>query len=163
MQTFHIKQKFWSLGGKFDIKDAFGSPRYQVEGSFLKIPKQFTVTDMSGCEISRITKKVFSFLPTFDVSMVNGQRFQIVKEFTFLKPRYRIDNFNMTVEGNFWEMNFKLYQASQLVAEISQEWFKMTSTYAVTVIDDEYTDMVISLVIAIDTIKENQASRNASS
>lgn len=35
MRRFEIKQKFWSLAGKFDILDEGGRLAYQVQGSFL--------------------------------------------------------------------------------------------------------------------------------
>lgn len=43
MRRFEIKQKFWSLAGKFDILDEGGRLAYQVQGSFLKLFKEFTI------------------------------------------------------------------------------------------------------------------------
>ena len=43
MRTFHVKQKFRIGGERFDIKDDRGEIAYQVEGSFFKIPKTFTI------------------------------------------------------------------------------------------------------------------------
>lgn len=161
-QVFEIKQGFFSLGGKFAIKDTFGISQYHVEGSFLQIPKEFLITDMSGNLISRITKKFLSLLPQFSVELSDGTQFQIVKELTFFKARYRIDNLNLTVQGDFWDMNFDLYQGSQLIARISQEWLQLTSTYHVEVYDEAFNDLVISLVIAIDCVKADRAAAASS-
>ncbi len=60
MKHFEIKQKMWLLGGKFTISDDLGITAYQVEGSFLQIPKNFTITDMQGRVISHIEKQVFT-------------------------------------------------------------------------------------------------------
>jgi uncharacterized protein YxjI len=49
------------------------------------------------------------------------------------------------------------------VAQISQRWLKINSTYDIDVFDDQYADAVISLVIAIDYVKAQQARSNASS
>lgn len=43
MRKFEISQKFWSLAGKFDIFDEDSRLAYQVQGSFLKLFKEFTI------------------------------------------------------------------------------------------------------------------------
>lgn len=154
MKTFQIKQKMWSLGGKFTITDELGIPTYQVEGSFFKIPKTFSITDMQGNLVSRIDKQFMTFLPKFDVVLADGTSFTIKKEFTFFKPRYSIEGLGIDVQGDFWDMNFHLTQNGQEVARISQEWLRLSSTYRIEVYDNQYADLVISLVIAIDYVKE---------
>ncbi|MGT2911272.1 LURP-one-related/scramblase family protein [Streptococcus cameli] len=163
MKQFRIKQKMWSLGGSFDIQDENGQLAYQVEGSFFKIPKSFTIYDPKGQVISRIEKQFFTFLPKFDVQLAGGQPFTIRKEFTFFKPRYQIDNLGLTIQGDFWDMNFDLLQNGRVVAQISQEWLRLTSTYNITVFDDSLADLVLSLVIAIDYVKEQEAAASAAS
>lgn len=163
VRQFEIKQKFWSLGGKFTIKDDLGMPAYEVTGSFLEIPKTFTVSDNSGQTVSRIEKKFFTFLPQFTVRLSNGQSFVLKKEFTWFKPRYSLSGLNMTVQGDWWDMNFTLSQNGRKIAEIKQSWLAMTSTYQVTVLDDAYADLVISLVVAIDYVKEQEAAAANSS
>ena len=59
MVQYQIKQKFWSLGGKFKIMDNAGNLAYYVQGSFMKIPKQFTITKPDGAQVSRIKKVLF--------------------------------------------------------------------------------------------------------
>ena len=72
MRTYQVKQKFRLGGERFDIKDELGNVEYQVEGSFLKIPKTFTIYDKNGQEVSHITKKPISLLPKFVVELKDG-------------------------------------------------------------------------------------------
>ncbi len=72
MRTYQVKQKFRLGGERFDIKDELGNVEYQVEGSFLKIPKTFTIYDKNGQEVSQITKKTVSLLPKFVVELKDG-------------------------------------------------------------------------------------------
>ncbi|MGT2924460.1 LURP-one-related/scramblase family protein [Streptococcus caviae] len=153
-KEFKIKEKMWSMAGKFTISDELGIDCYQVEGSLFKIPKTFTVKDMMGNLVSKIEKRVFAFPAAFDVSMANGESFTIRKELTLFKPRYSIDHLGITVQGSFWDMDFELLHEGQVIARISQEWFKLASTYNIQVYDEAYSDLVISLVIAIDYVKE---------
>ena len=79
MRTYQVKQKFRLGGERFDIKDELGNVEYQVEGSFLKIPKTFTIYDNNGQEVSRIVKKTISLLPKFVVELKDGDRFLSIK------------------------------------------------------------------------------------
>lgn len=162
MKRFQVKEKMWSLGGRFTISDQSGMPAYQVDGSFLKIPKTFTITDMSGRLVSRIRKQFMTFLPKFDVCLADGSCFTLRKELTFFKSRYRIDNLGLVVRGGFWDMDFELFQGDQRIASISQEWLRLTSTYNISVFEETYADLVISLVIAIDYVKEMEAGTSSS-
>ena len=54
MRTFLVKQKFRLGGERFDIKDDRGNISYQVEGSFFKIPKTFTIYDADNQKVSEI-------------------------------------------------------------------------------------------------------------
>lgn len=163
MTTYQIKQKFWSLGGKFEITDSAGNLAYYVEGSFLKIPKHFIITKPDGSRVSKIQKVMWQILPKFDVELANGESFRIAKALTVFKSHYTIENLGLDIQGNFWDMDFELTQNGYPIARVSQEWLKIHSTYNIEVDDDRYSDIVISLVIAIDYVKEQQAVSSSSS
>ena len=57
MKTYLVKQKFRMGGERFTINNDLGMVEYRVEGSFMKIPKTFTVFDVEGREVSHITKE----------------------------------------------------------------------------------------------------------
>ena len=48
----------------------------------------------------------------------------------------------------------------QLIAEIRKELFHLTSTYNVTVLEDAYADLVISLCVAIDYVEMLESQSN---
>lgn len=154
MKTYLVKQKFRLGGERFDIKNDLGMVEYQVEGSFLKIPKTFTVFDVEGQKVSHITKKPFSLLPQFTVELEDGSSFFIRKKLTLLRDKYDISNLGLRIEGNIWDLDFKLLDdRDQLVAEISKQVFTLTSTYQVSVYEEEYANLVISLCLAIDYVE----------
>lgn len=161
MRRFLVKQKFRLGGERFDIKDEMGNVAYQVEGSFFKIPKTFTVFDVEGQKVSHITKKPFSLLPQFTVELADGSSFFIRKKLTLLRDKYDIFNLGLRIEGNIWDLDFKLLDdRDQLVAEISKQVFTLTSTYQVTVYDESYADLVISLCVAIDYVEMLERDSN---
>ena len=159
MKTYLVKQKFRFGGEKFDIKDDRGNIEYQVEGSFLKIPKTFTIYDDKGEVVSQIQKTVLTFLPQFEIQLRNGSSFYIRKKFTFLRDKYEFDNLGLRIEGNIWDLEFRLLDAQgQVIAEISKELLHLMSTYQVVVYEDAYADLVISLCVAIDYVEALESS-----
>ena len=161
MKTFLVKQKFRLGGERFDIKDDRGVVNYQVEGSFFQIPKTFTIYDAYGEQISEISKEFFTLLPRFTIQLRNGSNFVIRKKLTLWRDKYEFDNLGLRIEGNIWDLNFKLLDdRDQLVAEIQKEIFHLTSTYNVTVYEDSYADLVISLCVAIDYVEMLESQSN---
>jgi len=161
MKTFLVKQKFRLGGERFDIKDDRGVVNYQVEGSFFQIPKTFTIYDAYGEQVSEISKEFFTLLPRFNIQLRDGSNFVIRKKLTFWRDRYEFDDLDLRIEGNIWDLNFKLLDdRDQLVAEIRKEIFHLTSTYTVTVYEDSYADLVISLCVAIDYVEMLESQSN---
>ena len=161
MKTFLVKQKFRLGGERFDIKDDRGVVNYQVEGSFFQIPKTFTVYDAYGEQVSEISKEFFTLLPRFTIQLRDGSNFVIRKKLTFWRDKYEFDDLGLRIEGNIWDLNFKLLDdRDQLVAEIQKEIFHLTSTYTVTVYEDSYADLVISLCVAIDYVEMLESQSN---
>ncbi len=161
MKTFLVKQKFRLGGERFDIKDDRGVVNYQVDGSFFQIPKTFTIYDAYGEQVSEISKEFFTLLPRFNIQLRDGSNFVIRKKLTFWRDRYEFDDLDLRIEGNIWDLNFKLLDdRDQLVAEIRKEIFHLTSTYTVTVYEDSYADLVISLCVAIDYVEMLESQSN---
>mgnify|MGYP000978459474 CR=1 FL=1 len=161
MKTFLVKQKFRLGGERFDIKDDRGVVNYQVEGSFFQIPKTFTIYDAYSEQVSEISKEFFTLLPRFTIQLRNGSNFVIRKKLTFFRDKYEFDNLGLRIEGNIWDLNFKLLDdRDQVIAEIRKEIFHLTSTYTVTVYEDSYADLIISLCVAIDYVEMLESQSN---
>lgn len=161
MRSFLVKQRFRLGGERFDIKDELGNIAYQVEGSFFKLPKTFTIYAAAGEQISEISKEMVTFMPRFEIQLSNGDSFYIRKKLTFFKDKYEFDNLGLRIEGNVWDLNFKLLDyLDQVIAEIAKELFHLTSTYSVTVYDESYADLVISLCVAIDYLEMLERDSN---
>ena len=154
MRRFLVKQKFRLGGERFDIKDEMGNVAYQVEGSFFKIPKTFTIFDNSGEQVSEISKEMLTFMPRFEIQLSNGDSFYIRKKLTFFRDKYEFDNLGLRIEGDIWDWDFKLLDdRDQVIEEISKEFIRLTSTYNLTVYEDSYADLVVSLCVAIDYVE----------
>lgn len=162
MKQLYIKQKVFSLSGKFTVKDQLENDIYYVEGSFMQIPKTFSIMNTTREEIALITKKVFSFLPTFFVEVNGREVLAIKKEFSFFKPRYTIDAAGIEVQGNWWDMDFQVFQQGKVIGKVTKEWFTWGDSYKVEILEDEMEAIMIALVVAIDCVKADEAAATAS-
>jgi len=161
MKELYIKQKVFSLSGKFTVIDQQENDVYYVEGSFMQFPKTFSILNTTRDEVALITKKMLSFLPKFFVE-VNGQEvLTIKKEFSFLKARYTIDAAGIEVQGNWWDMNFQVLQQGEVIGQVNKEWFTWGDSYKVQILNEEMETIIIALVIAIDCVKADQAAASS--
>lgn len=161
MRQLYIKQKVFSLSGKFTVKDQQEKDIYYVEGSFMQVPKTFSIMNTARDEVALITKKVFSFLPKFLVEVNGREVLTIKKEFSFLKARYTIDAAGIEVHGNWWDMDFQVLQHGKIVGKVGKEWFTWGDSYKVQIIDEEMETIIIALVVAIDCVKADQAAASS--
>lgn len=153
MKQLYIKQKVFSIGEKFTVKDEREQDVYIVEGSFMRIPKTFTIMNAGGREVALITKKVFSLLPRFFVEVGGREVLTIQKELSFFKARYSIDSADIEVHGNWWDMDFQILQRGAVVGEVSKKWFTWGDSYSVQVLNEELEAVIVAIVVAIDCVK----------
>ena len=93
---------------------------------FFKIPKTFTIYDANGEQVSQISKEILTLLPRFEIQLRDGSSFVIRKKLTFWRDKYEFDNLGLRIEGNIWDLNFKLLDdRDQLIAEIKKELFHL--------------------------------------
>ena len=163
MRQLYIKQKVFSLSGKFTVKDQREKDVYYVEGSFMQIPKTFSIMNTTRAEVALITKKVFTFLPKFYVKVNGREVLTIKKELSFFKARYTIDGAGIEVHGNWWDMEFQVLQHGKVIGKVSKEWFTWGDSYKVEIMDEEMETMMIALVVAIDCVKADQAAASSAS
>ncbi|WP_342535914.1 LURP-one-related family protein [Sporosarcina sp. FSL K6-3508] len=163
MKQLYIKQKVFSMSGKFTVKDQTEKDVYYVEGSFMKVPKTYSIKNSEMNEVALITKKRFSFMPTFFVETENREMVTIKKQFTFLKAKYTIDAAGLEVRGNWWDMNFEVLQNGEVIGAVDKEWFTWGDSYQIEIMKEEMEILLVALVIAIDCAKADQAAASSGS
>lgn len=154
----YIKQKVFSLKDKFRIYDAAENEHFHAESDFFTLGKKLHLMNNNGEEVSFIHQKVLSFLPRYFIS-VNGEDVaEVVKKFTFAKPKYEISGLNWSVSGNFFAHDYVIEGPSGRIANISKQWMTWGDTYEIDIVNDADTIMVLSVVLVIDAIMAQQAA-----
>ena len=148
----YIKQKVFSWGDRFTVKDAEGSDRYYVEGEVFSWGKKLHVYDRSENEVAFIQQKVFSFLPTYHVFMNGSQAAEIVKEFSFFKPYYTISGPGWEAAGKFMFHDYEITRGEFPVASIQKEWMTWGDCYELDVPDPRNEVLALAVVLTIDCV-----------
>jgi Uncharacterized conserved protein len=142
--------------------DETGSDKYFVEGEFFSWGKKLHVSDIDGNEVAFIQQKVFSFLPKFYVFINGDQIAEIVKEFTFFRPRYSIDGLGWEIEGSFMAHDYRITKFGNPIVAIHKEWMTWGDCYELDIADKQDEIVALSVVLAIDCVMAAEASSASS-
>lgn len=152
-----FKQRLFSWFDSYDIYGEAGEIRYTVKGQ-LSWGHCLKVFDSHGKEVGTVRERVLSFLPKFEIYL--GERYFgcIKKEFSFFKPRFSIDFNGWSVEGSFFEWDYRVLSSDgREIASVSKELFNWTDTYVIDVVDPDDALYALMLVLAIDAEKCSRA------
>lgn len=159
----YMREKVFSWRNRFYIKDEQGQDRYYVEGELFTLGKKLHIYDMSGFEVAFVQEKFFSFLHRFYVLIEGRQVAEIVKEFTFLKPKYSVNGPGWEMEGSFWEHDYTISGGRGRVADIHKVWMSWGDSYEIDFGQTGDEVLVLAVVLAIDAVMEDTAHAAAAS
>lgn len=159
--VYLIREKVFSFGDKFTIKDIHGNDVYQVEGQVFSFGNKLRLYSMDGYEVAYIEQKLFKFLPEYHIYMNGNDVALVKKEFGFFTQRINIDSDfgNFEIEGDIFAHSFEVYKNGQPVAGISKAVFSFGDTYEVDISDFENQPFILALVIAVDQIFHDDKKR----
>lgn len=149
-----MKQKLFSWGDDFLIKDESGRDAFFVDGKAFSLGNQLSFQDMAGNELAFIKQKLFAWGPTYEIYR-EGQLYAIIKKelFTLFKCRFTVDvpgPDDLEAEGDFMDHEYAFTRRGQRVAEVSKQWFSWTDTYGVDIAEGEDDVLIIASTVVID-------------
>ena len=153
----YIKEKVFTWGDQFTVRDEYGNDKYLVEGEVFTWGKKLHVYDLAGNEVAFIKQEVWSFLPRYYVFCGEEQVAEIRKEFSFLFLRYRIDGLNWDIQGEFLAHEYEITQNGCSIARISKEWMTWGDSYELDIQDPADEIVALAVVLTIDCVTESDS------
>jgi len=148
-----FKQRFFTWFDSYDIYDENDVPVFSVEGQ-LSWGHCLHIYDQQHQHIGTIKEEIFTFLPKFNMYVYDQYIGRIYKEFTFFKPIYHIECNGWTIEGNWLEWDYQIFDENhKLIATISKELFHWTDTYILDIVHPQDALYVLMIVLSIDAEK----------
>jgi len=151
---YKIKQKVFSIGASFNIKNEFDEDVYSIKGEVFTLGRKLRLYDLKGNELVYIEQEVFNFLPVYKI-YIDGEIAAIVKKkFTLFRTEFLIEGNGREyiLEGDFFAHEYRILTENGQVASISKEWFTFGDTYGVEISDSENHPFLLALVIVLDQV-----------
>jgi len=153
-----FRQRFFSWFDSYDIYDEAGDTVYVVKGE-LAWGHLLRIYDARGHEVGHIKEKVLSWLPRFEMYVGNCYIGCIDKEFTFIRPKFRMDYRGWRVDGDWFGWDYTILDsAGHGIASVSKEVWNWTDTYVMDIRDPQDGLYVLMLTLAIDAEKCSRRS-----
>jgi uncharacterized protein YxjI len=158
-----MKQKFWSWGDDFVIRDDQGRDVFLVDGRAFSWGDKLSLQDMSGVERAFIRQKLLSWGPTYEIES-QGRLVAMVKKqlFTLFRCKFTVDvpgPDDLEAQGDFLDHEYTFERGERVVASVSKQWFKWTDTYGVDVADGEDV-LVLASAVVIDMVCHQESKQH---
>ena len=155
--NFYMKQRVFSWKDRFEIYDDAGNVRYYVEGEVFTFGKKLHVMDANGNEVVFVHEKVWSMFPRYYIDRNGQQVAEVLREFSFFKPRYTIYGLDWKIFGDFWDHEYEINNGILPIVRVRKEWFTFGDAYQISIDDSVDEAVAIAVVLVIDACIEQQS------
>jgi uncharacterized protein YxjI len=154
MERFQLRQKFFSFGDDYTIKDERGRERFFVDGKVLTLRNTLVFEDMQENELAVIRQRILAWGPTFEIER-DGKVAAIVKKhlFTLFRCHFTVDvpgPDDLEAQGSFFDYEYEFTRGGRRVAEVSKRYFSFTDSYGVEIADGEDAVLLLAATVVID-------------
>lgn len=152
---YFLKQKLLSFGDDFDVLDEQGQKVYYFDSKTGGFTRKIIILSASGEKLAVISKKLFTFRPTFTLKKDGKELAKVYKKALSFRKSFIIDipgPDDFTVVGKFIEHSYLFYQNGRKVAEVSKKWFTSKDTYGVDIQDSSNPLLILSAAVIIDIL-----------
>ena len=157
MKKLYIKQKLFKITDQYSVLDENQNIIYNVDEEFKFVGKKFNVSDSSGKEVFFVSKILFNYLPQYEICFADGNKVQVKSRLTYFKKQIDIitSGENLMVLGNFGDSEFSIQCGDDIVGKIKKEYLSLGDTFEISVYDESKQDLILGVLIAIDSIKDH--------
>ena len=159
-----LKEKLFSWGDDFRIKNAEGTDLFFVDGKAMTFRNKLSFQNMSGDELAFIRQKLLSWGPTYEITR-GGQLAAVVKKklFTLFRCKFIVDvpgPDDLEAVGSFLDREYTFKRGSREVACVSKKWFSWADSYGVDIADGEDDVLILASAVVIDQICHTDNENN---
>ena len=151
---YKIRQRIFSFGDSFTIKDQNDNDRFEVQGKVFSIGNKLKIFDMTGNELVYIEQEMFHMFPTYNIYINGSPAACVKKELSFFKPSFTIESNqgNYTIDGDIFSHEFEILKGDLRAAYVSKGWFSFSDSYGAEISESENQAFMLALIIVIDQI-----------
>jgi uncharacterized protein YxjI len=149
-----MKQRLFSFGDDFYVKDASDRDVYFVDGKAFSFGDQLSFQDLEGNELAFIKQRLLAWGKTYEI-IREGQVAAVVQKelFSFFHHRFTVDvpgPDDLEAEGDFMDHEYEFRRGDRTVATVSKKWFSWTDTYGVDIAPGEDPVLILASAVVVD-------------
>ena len=158
-----MRQKLFSWGDDFTIKDAAGNDVFFVDGRAFSIGDKLAFQDMQGRELAFIAQRLLAWGPTYEIYRGSELAAVVKKQlFTLLTCKFTVDvpgPDDLEAAGDFMDHEYAFRRGDRAVAGVSKQWFSWSDTYGVDVAPGEDDVLILAATVVIDMVCHGDRKR----
>ena len=151
---FVMKQKLFSFGDDFYVKDAADREIYFVDGKAFSIGDQLSFQDLEGNELAFIKQRLLAWGKTYEIIREGKVAAVVQKElFSFFHHRFTVEvpgPDDLEAEGDFMDHEYEFRRGDRTVATVSKKWFSWSDTYGVDIAQGEDPVLILASAVVVD-------------
>ncbi|MDR1001741.1 MAG: LURP-one-related family protein [Oscillospiraceae bacterium] len=157
MKMLYIKQKVFSLGGRFSVLDEQENQCWSAKGDIFTIGRRLHVFDENGKEVALIRRKWLSLRPAYYIQ-AGKYVYTLSKRITFFMPCYHLDRVNWTISGDLFAHNYDITDAHGIISRVYKRWFTLGDRYYLDVRRETEELLSLCVTLAVDCMKADFSS-----
>ncbi len=162
---FKLRQNIFSwFRENYEIVDETDTPRYSIR-SKVTLLRKFKITDLAGNTIFNIEKRYFRYYARYDIKNANDELLFYTKRLpTFFIRKMKVCSPDRKkvyrIKGDVFGWNFEITDLERnVVANISKKLFRLSDTYGVEVLDENQTELLLTVALICDTVYHRPRGR----
>jgi len=162
---YKIRQKLFSIGDDFWIENQDSRKVFKVDEKVLRLRDTLVFEDGEGNKLCQIQERWLPIKETMAIDGPDGKQMAVVKKalITPLRDKWDVkvkDGPDLNVQGNIFDLEYRIKQGRKKVAEVSKKWFRLTDTYGVEIASDQNDILILAIAVAIDMMAHDEDDKD---
>ena len=164
-KSLYTSRYLFSFHKDIDVTDENDNVVYHSSSKLFSFTNETTITDAQDRVVAKIERKLFSLHLIHYIDIVGGTSFELSKDlFRFLDMKFTIDELGWTLQGDFKNLNFVLYNNQErVIAVVGQKLLSMRDKYCIDLYDVNEETTVVAIVITLENMLMARRNANRSS
>ncbi len=118
-----LRQRVFTWFDTYDVTSEDGVTFFTIRGQLALFHHRLVAFDSRGVEVASLEEQMLTFRKRFFLDIYGRYSGELVKEWTFLQPRFFLDFLPWTIEGDILGWYYAIRNGSLEIARIYKQLF----------------------------------------
>ena len=154
-RVFRLSERLTKLAPDPWIEDAEGGRWFQVDAKALAVLERFILRDLHGREVASLRQRELRGENATDIERQGATVATVRRVRAGLRHHFVIDvqnRMSLDVHGQVGRHEYEIRRDREVIATVSERWFRTPRTYGVEIAPDEDEAMILAATIALEAM-----------